>query len=172
MDMSEPTSETTGLSEHDIESDHMVETPESLRDDDPEVMPMDRGNEASDRPLGSEKFGTTHSEAEQGASLDSRLAEEMPEVGAHDPVDDVVADDPATFARDAADAEQTDDTVLADAYGEEGDAADVSAGRLVEPDEGAHTDTEKDMIATDFGRDGGDLSAEEAAMHVQEGRSG
>ena len=161
--------EPSNLSEHDTESDHMVETPETLRDDDPEVMPMDRGNSVSDRPLGSEKFGTTHSEAEQGAPLEARLAEEMPEVGAHDPVDDIVADDPAVFARDAADAEQTDDDVLADAYGVEGRAGGP-AGRLVEPDEGAHTDTEKDMVATDVGRDGGDESPEEGAMHLEDGR--
>lgn len=162
-------SEPDNLSEHDTESDHMVETPETLRDDDPEVMPMDRGNQASDRPLGSEKFGTTHSEAEQGAPLDMRLAEEMPEAGAHDPVDDIVADDPAVFAREGAEAEQTDDEVLADAYGE-GAVAFEGAGRLVEPDEGAHTDTEKDMIATDVGRDGGDESPEEGAMHMEDGR--
>lgn len=165
MDMTEP----SNLSEHDTESDHMVETPETLRDDDPEVMPMDRGNSVTDRPLGSENFGTTHSEAQQGAPLDARLAEEMPEAGAHDPVDDIVADDPAVFARDAADAEQTDDDVLADAYGVEGGASGPT-GRLVEPDEGAHTDTEKDMIATDVGRDGGDESPEEGAMHLEDGR--
>ncbi len=169
MDMSETHSESAGLSEHDTESDHMVETPESLRDDDPEVMPMDRGSDASDRPLGAEKFGTTHAEAEEGASLDDRLAEEVPEVGAHDPVEDVVADDPSVFATDSADAEETDDVVRADAYGE---GADVSedAGRLVEPDEGAHTDVDKDMTASDVGRDGGDLTAEEAAMHVEDGQ--
>jgi len=158
-------SELSGMSEHDTESDHMVETPESLRDDDAETPPEDRGNDASDRPLGAEKFGTTHTEAEQGESLDDRLAEEVPEVGAHDPVDDIVADDPATFAPDGGD-EEVDDSVLADAYGESGDLEE-RAGRLVEPDEGAHSDTESDLVATDFGRDGGDLSPEEGAMHIE-----
>jgi len=158
-------SELSGMSEHDTESDHMVETPESLRDDDAETPPEDRGNDASDRPLGAEKFGTTHTEAEQGESLDDRLAEEVPELGDHDPVDDIVADDPATFAPDGGD-EEVDDSVLADAYGESGDLEE-QAGRLVEPDEGAHSDTETDLVATDFGRDGGDLSAEEGAMHIE-----
>jgi hypothetical protein len=40
------------------------------------------------------------------------------------------------------------------------------AGRLVAPDEGAHSDTEADEIATDVGRAGYASSAEEAAMHV------
>jgi hypothetical protein len=39
-------------------------------------------------------------------------------------------------------------------------------GRLVEPDEGARTDTDKDMIAVDDGELGG-LTAEEAAMHLE-----
>jgi len=164
-DMNEP----DGMSEYDTESDHMVETPDSLRDGDPESPPTDRGSDASDRPLGAEKFGTTHAEAEEGESLDQKLAEEVPDIGAHDPVEDIVAEDPATFARDAADAQETDDNVLADAYGEQGDVGDET-GRLVEPDEGAHTDVDKDMIASDVGRDGGDMSAEESAMHVEDGR--
>ena len=40
-------------------------------------------------------------------------------------------------------------------------------GRIVEPDEGARTDAEKDVVGSDVGRDGGDLSAEETAMHVE-----
>ena len=104
--------------ERDVDADHLVETPETLRDGDPETPPMDRGLEASDRPLGAEKHGTTHAEAEEGAPLDARLAEEVPDVGEHDPVDDVVADHPETFARDAADAEETDEGVLDDAYGQ------------------------------------------------------
>ena len=103
---------------HDTDADRLVETPETLRDGDPEAPPMDRGVEASDRPLGAEKHGTTHAEAAEGESLDDRLAEEVPDVGAHDPVDDVVADHPDTFARDAADATETDEAVLADAYGD------------------------------------------------------
>ncbi len=127
----------------DVDADHLVETPESLRDDDPEAPPMDRGSEASDRPLGAEKFGTTHAEAEQGESLDQRLAEEVPETGTHDPVEDVVADDPAAFGEST---EQTDEQVLDDAYG------DPAASDLVP------------------GRDGGDLPAEEAALHLEEER--
>lgn len=73
--MSEPFGEKT----RDIDHDQLVETPESLQDQDPEAMPMDRGNEASDRPLGAEKHGTTHAEAEEGEPLDDRLAQEVPD---------------------------------------------------------------------------------------------
>ena len=173
--MSEPFPNDVPDGSEDIDGDHMVETPESLRDADPEAPPMDRGIEATDRPLGAEKFGTTHFEAAEGESLDYRLSQERPDVGEHDPVDDIVAADPATFAT-GSDAEQTDDEVLGDAYGDTGSQQDGfadlngSVGRLVEPDEGAHTDVEKDMVATDVGPDGGDLSAEEAALHLEEER--
>jgi hypothetical protein len=40
------------------------------------------------------------------------------------------------------------------------------AGRLVEPDEGAHTDTEAAPVATDVGPAGYASSAEEAAVHI------
>ena len=39
-------------------------------------------------------------------------------------------------------------------------------GRIVEPDEGARSDTEKDMIGRDSGDSAG-LSAEEAALHLE-----
>lgn len=123
-----------GSHDTDAETDHLVETPESLRD--------------SDRPLGAEKFGTTRAEAEQGAPLDQRLAGEVPDGDGHDPVDDRMADDPTTFAA----------------------GPEEPVGRLVAPDEGARTDTEKDVVARDVGVDGGDASAEEAALHLEEER--
>jgi len=167
--------ETSGIpqGERDVDADHLVETPETLRDSDPEAPPMDRGIEASDRPLGAEKHGTTHQEAAEGEPLDERLAEEVPDVGAHDPIDDVVADHPETFGTGRADAELTGDDELADAYGDIGDVGDDlddPVGRLVEPDEGVRTDTEKDAVALAVGADGGGLSAEETAMHLEEDR--
>jgi hypothetical protein len=40
------------------------------------------------------------------------------------------------------------------------------AGRLVAPDEGAHSAAESDLIASDRGRAGYGSSAEEAAVHI------
>jgi hypothetical protein len=40
------------------------------------------------------------------------------------------------------------------------------AGRLVAPDEGAHSDTEAAPIASDVGKAGSAATAEEAAMHI------
>jgi len=42
------------------------------------------------------------------------------------------------------------------------------SGRLVAPDEGAHENTESDVVAYDVGKAGSAASAEEAAMHVVE----
>ena len=128
-DMSQP----DPFPEHDVDADHMVETPETLQDADPEAPPMDRGTEASDRPLAAEKHGTTHAETAEGQTLDDRLAEEEPDIAQPDPE----SFDPGT-----------------------------QAGRLVEPDQGAGTDTEKDAVAAERGG----RSAEEAAVRVEEER--
>ena len=46
------------------------------------------------------------------------------------------------------------------------DGPDPRSGRLVADDEGAHPDTEADLVAHDAGIDGGAATAEEAAVHV------
>jgi hypothetical protein len=87
--------------------------------------------------------------SEENETLDERLAEEEPEIWDTDGATDGLGD-----------AADTDGELVDDQVG------DVRAGRLVAPDEGAHTDTEKDMVAFDVGIDGGAAGAEEAAMHV------
>lgn len=84
-------------------------------------------------------FGNTAAEQLEGETLDQRISQEEPEP---DPYAEV--------------AEDVDD----------GQVGDERSGRLVAPDEGAHEDTEKDVIATDVGIDGAAATAEEAAMHV------
>jgi hypothetical protein len=64
--------------DRDRDPDHLVETPDSLRDDDPEAMPLDRG-EPGEKPAAAESFGTTHAEEAAGEDLDHRLAQEEPE---------------------------------------------------------------------------------------------
>jgi hypothetical protein len=88
--------------------------------------------------------------SEENETLSERLDEEEPEVW-----DAVDADDDGLGDSSDTDGELVDDQV-----------GDVRAGRLVAPDEGAHEDTEKDMVATDVGIDAGAAGAEEAAMHV------
>ncbi|MFE3598796.1 DUF5709 domain-containing protein [Streptomyces sp. NPDC059142] len=109
--------------------------------------PFDEGWSPPERPLGVESSGTTAAERAAGESLEQRLAEEVPELS---PLDgDGIGDLPY------GEGEQLDDEV-----------GDDRSGRLVAPDEGAHEDAEKDMIASDVGIDGAAASAEEAAVHL------
>ncbi|MEU3099959.1 DUF5709 domain-containing protein [Streptomyces sp. NPDC006967] len=110
---------------------------------------LDEGYSPPEKPLGVTKHGTTAAEQHDGESLDGRLSQEVPDESA--PVTDEVGD----------------------LQGGEGgpvdpEAGTARAGRLVAPDEGAHTDTTKETIAEDVGIDGGAAGAEEAAMHVVE----
>lgn len=59
-----------------------------------------------------------------------------------------------------------DDDPDADEFLDGREVGDERAGRLVAPDEGAHEDIERDLVAGDVGIDSGAASAEEAAMHV------
>ncbi|WP_327260501.1 DUF5709 domain-containing protein [Streptomyces sp. NBC_01232] len=108
---------------------------------------LDEGYSPPEKPLGVTKHGTTAAEQREGETLDQRLAQEVPEVGP-DPGDG-----------------------LGDLPGGEGELRDAEvgterAGRLTAPDEGAHADVTKELIAEDHGIDAGAASAEEAAMHI------
>jgi Family of unknown function (DUF5709) len=99
-----------------------------------------------DAPLASDEFGTTAAEMHDGEPLDGRIAREEPDV-----IDLVNLD---------ADESEGSDTPYDERAGQ-------GVGRLVEPDEGARTDTEADMVAADVGTDLGGYSAEESAMHLE-----
>lgn len=99
-----------------------------------------------DTALAAEDFGTTPAEVHDGESLDGRIAREE---------DDVLA-----LVDSDADESAGSDTPFDERAGQ-------GVGRLVEPDEGARTDTEADMVAADVGTDLGGYSAEEAAMHLE-----
>ncbi|MFJ6694818.1 DUF5709 domain-containing protein [Streptomyces sp. NPDC091272] len=119
---------------------------------DREADPYDEGWSPPEKPRGVEHTGTTAQEQREGETLDERLAEEVPDPSLEvpdDPADDGLGDLPG------GDGELVDDEV-----------GDARAGRLVALDEGAHEDTEKDLLASDVGVDGAAASAEEAAMHV------
>jgi hypothetical protein len=129
---------------------------------DDETQPQSTGDSLTDADRGLEEpleegwnppekwsagmgYGNTPLEEELGESLDQRLAQEIPE--------------PDPYAEAAAPLEVDED----DTAPEIGDAR---AGRLVEPDEGAHEDREPKLLAEDIGIDGAGASAEEAAVHV------
>jgi hypothetical protein len=108
---------------------------------------LDEGYSPPDKPLGATKPGITAAEQRDGETLDQRLAQEEPDVGAGR--EDGIGDLP----------EGEGEPVDPEAGGER-------AGRLVAPDEGAHPDLEKDLVASDVGIDAGAASAEEAAVHI------
>ncbi|MGW3287572.1 DUF5709 domain-containing protein [Streptomyces sp. NPDC001002] len=131
----------------EIQEDSGLLDPEDTLDDDGVDDPLDRGWSPPERPWAVEHEGVTAAEGQRGETLDQRLAEEIPDLGAYD--GDGLGDS------DDSDGELLDNEV-----------GDFRSGRLVAPDEGAHEDEESALIATDVGIDGAAASAEEAAMHI------
>ncbi|MEV0798306.1 DUF5709 domain-containing protein [Kribbella sp. NPDC050281] len=100
---------------------------------------LDEGYSPPEKWSAGEGFGTTPDEALQGETLDQRIAQEEPD------------SDP--YAEDGEDVGGPEVGV-------------VRSGRLVAPDEGAHSDDDDELVAEDVGYDGAAASAEEAAVHV------
>ncbi|MFD6419276.1 DUF5709 domain-containing protein [Streptomyces sp. NPDC060194] len=130
----------------DQQADGPIDLQNAVDERDYDEM-LDEGYSPPEKPLGVTKYGTTAAEQHEGESLDTRLAQEVPDATAPD--GDGVGDLPA------GEGEPLDDEVGGE-----------RAGRLTAPDEGTHGDTVKEMIARDEGIDGGAASAEEAAVHV------
>jgi hypothetical protein len=80
-------------------------------------------------------------EVDEPETLDERLAEEEPDVGA--------------------DLDEESDDILDD-----GEVGNARSGRLVAQDEGGGDDGDSELWASDAGIDGAGASAEEAAMHI------
>ncbi|MBA3310227.1 MAG: hypothetical protein H0U28_09245 [Nocardioidaceae bacterium] len=112
--------------------------PEDTLDDRGVDDVLDEGYSPPEKWSAAQRFGNTAKEEAEGETLDQRLAQEEPEVGA-----------------------ESDQEVLDD-----GEVGDERAGRLVDPDEGIGEDTDAEMVGTDVGIDGAGASAEEAAVHV------
>lgn len=122
--------------------------PERVWSQDPQRAPIPRDR----APLNAEDYETGPEGQRQSESLDDRLKREQPD---------------ATLAgRESYDIE-------ADAMQREFDPVMENepsrrAGRLVEPEAGAQTDTTKDVIAREVGPDRGGFLPEEQAMRVEE----
>src|SRR3954468_7019609 len=100
--------------------------------------PLDESWSPPEKWSPAQRRGATPREEATGASHDELLAEQVPEPDPYEPVPEQ----------------------------EGGEVGTERAGRLVEPDQGANTDTESEMFAVDVGIDGAAASAEEAAVHV------
>jgi Family of unknown function (DUF5709) len=123
-------------------------------DGNPGDDPLDQGIAPPDRWSAGEGFGTTAVEEQEGESLDQLLAEEEPEP---DPYADEDEDE---------DPYREDQRPADDLFND--DEPEPRSGRLVAEDEGAHPDSEDELVARDVGIDAGAASAEEAAVHVQD----
>lgn len=173
----------------DPEADGM---PDVADDDSYADAEVDTGREADgldpaalpgDAPVAIDHYGTTADEQLHGESLDAKVARERMDPPVNEPMgapaNPAIADE-ATSERAAAQA-QLDADVL-DPGPSSDPASQVSiydngsldsstgttVGRLVQPDEGAHTDQERDVIAYDVGASGGGAAAEELAIHETE----
>jgi hypothetical protein len=164
--------EASGLPEtadDDSNAYDSVESPRWADGADPAALP-------GVGPGGSNRFGDTAEEAREGESLDYRLCQEEPDVGAEDPLPP--ARDPIDETVDSSDQRQLDADVWGQSPTSDPDSQislyddgqldsdePNTVGRLVAPDEGYGFDNEADSVAYDAGASGGGASAEEQAMH-------
>jgi hypothetical protein len=137
---------SSDLEENDLEDDGVLDASDTL-DGDIADDPLDTGIAPPDRWSAGEGFGTTLAEERAGESLDQLLAEEEPD---QDPYADADLSPAGSLSGES----------------------EPRSGRLVADDEGAHSDTEPDLVAHDVGIDGGAATAEEAAVHVQDDDGG
>jgi hypothetical protein len=142
----DPQQDSDSYGDYSVDSDDQLQPADTL--DDPDVEDtLDRGFSPPEKYSPAQGFGNTPAEEAAGETLEQRVAQEVPEP---DPY--LLAEEEASGATET---DEPDDEV-----------GDERAGRIVEPDEGAHEDTEGGMIGTDVGIDGAAASAEEAAVHV------
>ncbi|WP_405064050.1 DUF5709 domain-containing protein [Kribbella sp. NBC_01505] len=123
---------------YSVDDEDQLQAEDTLNDRGVDDL-LDEGYSPPEKWSAGEGFGTTAEEALEGETLDQRIAQEEPDV------------DP--YAED----------------GEDVGGPEVGtrrSGRLVAPDEGAHSDSDSDLVAEDVGFDGAAASAEEAAIHV------
>lgn len=120
-------------------------TPEQQWSEDPEELPL-----PGEQPNASVDWGTTAEEQREGEPLGRRLARER-----SDPSLTEIGDDlEGTDDRDVDQVESDPD-------------AEVEVGRLVADQAIEPGDREPDTEAVDVGLDGGGLTREEQAMHVE-----
>jgi hypothetical protein len=127
---------------YSVDDEDQLQPEDTLADGDVEDE-LDRGYSPPEKYSAAQRYGNTPWEQAHDRPLEDRLAEEEPE--------------PDPDAERSAVSEPDDP---------EAEVGDERAGRLLEPDEGAGDDVEKDLVAEDVGIDGAGASAEEAAMHV------
>lgn len=133
-----------------------VDSPRSADGRDPAALPAER----EDGPMALDDFGTTAEEQRRGEPLSARLVREEPDVTPGD----IPIGEEELLAEESVDPHLGSPVSMYERIGAD-PVTGGRVGRLVEPDQGAHPDEERDAIATDMGASGGGASAEELAMH-------
>jgi Family of unknown function (DUF5709) len=158
-------SENDGYGDYATEGDQQLQPGDTLDERGVDDI-LDEGYSPPEKWSVLEKFGNTAEEEREGESLDQKLAEEEPDPALQ--YDDEDEAEPGATGTDLDLDSSIDEQQLGDDFGDDQEVGDKRAGRLVSPDEGAHSDLEKDLVAGDVGIDGAAASAEEAAVHIVE----
>lgn len=144
--------------EYSLDEDDQLQPEDTLIDRGIDDV-LDEGYSPPDYPPKGATRGLTAREQREGETLDERLSEEEPDVGAADPLDEITAEERARTDWRAHDSDYDEEFATDDEVGVR------RAGRLIAPDLGSGSDTESEAIADDAGIDGAGASAEEAAVH-------
>jgi len=153
-----------GYGSYSVDDEDQLQPEDTLVDRGTEDA-LDEGYSPPDRPRGVYAFGTTATEQAQEETIDQRILQEEPDPdSAYGAPDNESGLD--NVDRDSVGGDDPDAIDAADDFLGGGEVGEIRSGRLLAPDEGAHEDVDKDMIAGDVGIDGAGASAEEAAMHI------
>ncbi|EON30502.1 hypothetical protein GTC6_22312 [Gordonia terrae C-6] len=144
--------------EYSLDEDDQLQPEDTLVDRGVDDV-LDEGYSPPDRVPKGAVHGLTSREQAEGETLDERLAEEEPDVGAVDPLDEITAEERSRTDWRAHDSDRDEE------FEEDDEVGDRRAGRLIAPDAGSGIDTESEAFAEDAGIDGAGASAEEAAVH-------
>ena len=150
--------------EYSLDPDDQLQPEDTLVDRGVDDV-LDEGFSPPDHWPSGARRGLTAQEMREGETLDERLSEEEPEVGAEGPLDEIA--DEARDRRNWQSHESDSDPEFAE---DDGEVGDRRAGRLVAPDAGSGIDSDSEEFATDVGIDGAGASAEEAAIHYIDDR--
>ncbi|MBA3411369.1 MAG: hypothetical protein H0U15_11170 [Geodermatophilaceae bacterium] len=152
--------DTTPYNTYSVDEETQLQSEDTLVDRNVDDV-LDEGYTAPEKWSPGQGFGTTAEEAEHGESIDQRLVQEEPDPALAE-IEQAAEDEDALNPAGV--------EINADLEGEgeliDDEVGEERAGRLVAPDEGAHSDTDPNLDATDVGIDGAAASAEEAAVHV------
>lgn len=131
---------TENYGDYSVDDEDQLQPGDTLDDRGVDDL-LDEGYSPPEKWSPAEGYGNTADEAQQGETLDQRMAQEEPDADPYaEPQENVGGPEVGTDR----------------------------SGRLVAPDQGSGEDREKDLVADDIGIDGAAASAEEAAVHVVE----